>query len=117
MNRTKPADAINGPTLSGTRGPNRVIRPPDQRKSTNINRIKGNKTAPAAVAEYLCTWIRFSGRKKRIPPRAAYKNNVRRLPAVKVLERNKDNGTMGEADRASTRTKAINETMPSTAAS
>ena len=67
-NRAKPNAAITGPMISGSLGPYRATRPPDQRESMNISRIRGSTAAPVAVAEYPWTWIRFNGnRKKKIP--------------------------------------------------
>ena len=66
-----PAAAMRGPAINGALGPYRVTRPPDHRDRKNINRIKGSAAAPVLVGEYLCTWIRFIGNRKKKIPRAA----------------------------------------------
>ena len=47
------------------------MSPPDQRERRKISRIIGRVAAPAAVAEYAWTWIRFNGNKKKKIPMAA----------------------------------------------
>src|SRR5215470_6141805 len=70
-NSAKPVAAIIGPTISGSFEPYRVTRPPDQRERKNMSRMRGSAAAPAAVAEYPCTWIRFIGKMKKKMPSAA----------------------------------------------
>ena len=47
----KPDAATSDPIVSGSLAPYRATRPPDQRESTNISRIRGSNAAPACVAE------------------------------------------------------------------
>src|SRR4249919_3136115 len=46
-----PSAAIKGPTVSGSRLPTRVTKPPDHRPSTNMITGNGSSAAPAFVAE------------------------------------------------------------------
>src|SRR5882757_3723362 len=79
----------------GNRGPRRLTSPPDHRESTKTSRIMGRLAAPAAVAEYLCIWIRFNGSTKKNTPSAAYKKKVIKLTATKVLDLKRPRGIIG----------------------
>src|SRR5260370_35564073 len=68
--------------------------------------------APAAVAEYPWTWIRFNGNKKKEIPIAAYRKRVNRFAALKRRDSKSVGGTIGEETWASTKTNAIRHPKP-----
>ena len=63
-----------------------MTSPPDQRDNTNIIRTNGSVAAPAAVALYPCTCIKFRGRKKNMPESPVYRNSVNRFAPLKSLD-------------------------------
>src|SRR5260370_24515716 len=68
--------------------------------------------APAAVAEYPWTWIKFNGNKKKKIPIAAYKNSVSRFAPLKLRDSNSASGSIGELPLASISTKATRQPKP-----
>src|SRR5713226_7087763 len=68
--------------------------------------------APAAVAEYPWTWIKFNGNKKKKIPIAAYKKSVSRFAPLKLRDLNSVSGSIGELTLVSTNTKATRQPKP-----
>src|SRR5579872_931192 len=101
-----------GPVISGTLEPKRATRPPDHRERRNIRRIKGRTAAPAPVAEYPWTWIRFKGNKKKKIPMAAYKNSVSKFAPLKLWELKRARGSIGDATLASANANTARLTPP-----
>src|SRR5688572_3672346 len=97
--------------MRGNFAPTRLINPPAHRERRDKMRMNGTKAAPAAVAEYPCTCCKLNGRKKLNAASAPYKRRVSRFAPVKVRERKRPSGIMGEEVRASTKTKAISAAM------
>src|SRR5262249_3048718 len=86
--------------------------PPDQRERINTSKMKGRNAAPASVAVYPCTWIRFNGKKNNIPLSPQYRKSVSRFAPVKFFDRNRLNGSIGAGERASTNKKVIRAAAP-----
>src|SRR4051812_12640927 len=108
----KPTAAMSGPTINGIFPPYLFTSPPDQRDRENINKMIGKLAAPAAVAEYRCTCIRLSGKRKKKTPSAAYKNKVSRLAPRNEPDLKSPSETMGEETCVSTHTKSTRQTRP-----
>src|SRR5260370_700696 len=103
---------MSGPIISGPLEPWRATSPPDQRERKNSSKIKGRTAAPAAVAEYPWTWIRFKGNKKKKIPIAAYKKSVSRFAPLKLRDLNSVSGSIGELTLVSTNMKATRQPKP-----
>src|SRR5260370_20107612 len=103
---------MSGPIISGPLEPWRATSPPDHRERRNSNKIKGRSAAPAAVAEYPWTWIKFKGIKKKKIPIAAYKKSVSRFAPLKLRDLNSVSGSIGELTLVSTNTKATRQPKP-----
>src|ERR1700722_5593200 len=58
--------------------------------------------------------MRFMGKKKKIPPRAAYRKKVSKLAPLKFRERNSLSETIGEGERSSTRENPTSAQIPTT---
>src|SRR6266481_6559155 len=77
-----------------------------------MSKTNGRTAAPAAVAEYPCTWIRFIGNRKKKIPMAAYKNKVSKLVPPKLRDSKREKGTIGDVTRRSTNTNAMRPPTP-----
>src|SRR4051795_2332740 len=107
-----PRAATSGPTVMGIRGPIRCPSAPPRADRNSMMIVTGSSAAPDAIGENPATTCSATTSTKNTPDSAAYTANVTTLVAVKSRDRNTSSGSIGLADRASTRTNATRQATP-----